>query len=115
MGTDVYGNLIRIENALANLPRDMEKTEEMIVELNRRIEQDKEELKRPFPKEAELETKSARLAALNAELNMDGKEEETQEKEVTEKRPIKDVLKEYRERANTQNQDEKGRTNEWSR
>ena len=119
MGTDVYGNLIRIENALANLPRDMEKTEEMIVELNRRIEQDKEELKRPFPKEAELETKSARLAALNAELNMDGKEEEqqeeTQEKEVTEKRPIKDVLKEYQERANAQNQDEKGRTNEWSR
>ena len=50
---------------------------------------------------------------------MDGKEEEqqeeTQEKEVTEKRPIKDVLKEYQERANAQNQDEKGRTNEWSR
>lgn len=36
MGTDVYGNLTRIENALANMPQKLEKAEERIAELERR-------------------------------------------------------------------------------
>lgn len=44
MGTDVYGNLTRIENALANMPQKLEKAEERIAELERQTEQARAEL-----------------------------------------------------------------------
>ena len=110
MGTDVYGNLTRIENALANMPQKLEKAEKRIAELERQTEQAKAELGKPFAQEKELEAKAARLAELNAALNIDEKR-----KEPMEKRPMKDVLKAYQERADAQSQGEKGGTNEWNR
>ena len=110
MGTDVYGNLTRIENALANMPQKLEKAEERIAELERQTEQARAELGKPFAKEKELEAKAARLAELNAALNIDEKR-----KGPMEKRPMKDVLKAYQERADAQSQGEKGGTNEWNR
>ena len=110
MGKDVYGNLTRIENALANMPQKLEKAEERIAELERQTEQAKAELGKPFAQEKELEAKAARLAELNAALNIDEKR-----KEPVEKRPMKDVLKAYQERADAQSQEEKGGTNEWNR
>ena len=110
MGTDVYGNLTRIENALANMLQKLEKAEERIAELERQTEQAKAELGKPFAQEKELEAKAARLAELNAALNIDEKR-----KEPMEKRPMKDVLKAYQERADAQSQGEKGGTNEWNR
>mgnify|MGYP002704086485 FL=1 len=88
MGTDVYGNLTRIENALANMPQKLEKTEERIAELERQTEQARAELGKPFAQEKELEAKAACLAELNAALNIDEKR-----KEPMEKRSMKDVLK----------------------
>ena len=110
MGTDVYGNLTRIENALANMPQKLEKTEERIAELERQTEQAMAELGKPFAQEKELEAKASRLAELNAALNIDERR-----KEPMEKRPMKDVLKAYQERADAQSQGEKGGTNEWNR
>ena len=110
MGTDVYGNLTRIENVLANMPQKLEKAEERIAELERQTEQAKAELGKPFAQEKALEAKAARLAELNAVLNIDEKR-----KEPMEKRPMKDVLKAYQERADAQSQGEKGGTNEWNR
>ena len=110
MGTDVYGNLTRIENALANMPQKLEKAEERIAELERQTEQAKAELGKPFAQEKELEAKASRLAELNAALNIDERR-----KEPMEKRPMKDVLKAYQERADAQSQGEKGGTNEWNR
>ena len=110
MGTDVYGNLTRIENALANMPQKLEKAEERIAELERQTEQARAELGKPFAQEKELEAKAARLAELNAALNIDEKR-----KEPMEKRSMKDVLKAYQERADAQSQEEKGGTNEWNR
>lgn len=110
MGTDVYGNLTRIENALANMPQKFEKAEERIAELERQTEQARAELGKPFAQEKELEAKAARLAELNAALNIDEKR-----KEPMEKRSMKDVLKAYQERADAQRQGEKGGTNEWNR
>ena len=110
MGTDVYGNLTRIENALANMPQKLEKAEERIAELERQTEQAKAELGKPFAQEKALEAKAARLDELNAALNIDEKR-----KEPMEKRPMKDVLKAYQERADAQRQGEKGGTNEWNR
>ena len=88
MGTDVYGNLTRIENALANMPQKLEKAEERIAELERQTEQARAELGKPFAQEKELEAKAARLAELNAALNIDEKR-----KEPMEKQSMKDVLK----------------------
>ena len=110
MGTDVYGNLTRIENALANMPQKLEKAEERIAELERQTEQARAELGKPFAQEKALEAKAARLAELNAALNIDEKR-----REPMEKRPMKDVLKAYQERADAQSQGEKGGTNEWNR
>ena len=110
MGKDVYGNLTRIENALANMPQKLEKAEERIAELERQTEQAKAELGKPFAQEKALEAKAARLAELNAALIIDEKR-----KEPMEKRPMKDVLKAYQERADAQRQGEKGGTNEWNR
>ena len=110
MGTDVYGNLTRIENALANMSQKLEKAEERIAELERQTEQAKAELGKPFAQEKELEAKASRLAELNAALNIDEKR-----KEPMEKRPMKDVLKAYQERADAQSQGKKGGTNEWNR
>ena len=110
MGTDVYGNLTRMENTLANMPQKLEKAEERIAELERQTEQAKAELGKPFAQEKELEAKAARLAELNAALNIDEKR-----KEPMEKRSMKDVLKAYQERADAQSQGEKGGTNEWNR
>jgi len=110
MGTDVYGNLTRIENALANMPQKLEKAEERIAELERQTEQARAELGKPFAQEKAPEAKAARLAELNAALNIDEKR-----KEPMEKRPMKDVLKAYQERADAQSQGEKGGTNEWNR
>ena len=74
------------------------------------MKQAKAELGKPFAQEKELEAKAARLAELNAALNIDEKR-----KEPMEKRPMKDVLKAYQERADAQSQGEKGGTNEWNR
>ena len=60
MGTDVYGNLTRIENALANMPQKLEKAEERIAELERQTKQAKAELGKPFAQEKALEAKAAR-------------------------------------------------------
>ena len=43
--------------------------------LHVQLETAKEEVKKPFPQEVELNEKSARLQALNALLNMDQKDE----------------------------------------
>ena len=72
LGTDPRGNLIRMDNALANIPERMERTKERLENLEAQQEAARAELGEPFPQEAELAEKSARLAKLDAELNMDG-------------------------------------------
>ncbi len=74
LGTSVHGNLIRIDNALAHLPDRLEEAKERLQELHHQMEASKAELDKPFAEEAELTSKSARLAELNAALDMDGHE-----------------------------------------
>ena len=45
-------------------------------ELRRQMKNAKAEIAKPFPREAELDEKCKRLAELNAELNMDRRENE---------------------------------------
>ena len=79
LSSDVYGNLQRIENALKDIRQCMETTKVQLENYEKQIVTAQEEMVKPFPQEEELQAKSARLAELNAELNMDGRSQ-TQEK-----------------------------------
>ena len=71
LGPNAAGNMTRIENALANIPKRMETIEAKLENLNQQMAIARSELGKPFPQEAELKQKSARLAELDASLNMD--------------------------------------------
>jgi len=71
LGNDPRGNLLRIENVLATIPTRMEVLQEQLNNLHVQMEAAEQEKGRPFPQEDELRTKSARLAQLDAELNID--------------------------------------------
>ena len=71
LGADARGNIQRIENALTGLDRQLEKSRGHLEDLECQVENAREELKKPFPQEAELREKSARLIELNAELDME--------------------------------------------
>lgn len=84
LGTDPRGNLIKMDNALSGIPNRLEKSKTQLDNLYNQQEAAKVEVKKPFPLESELSQKSARLAELDAALNMDEQSEVKQEKE---KRP----------------------------
>ena len=76
MGTDVFGNLQRMDNALEGLPIKEQACREQLSNLQTQLETAKAEVQKPFPREAELNTKTARLEELNSLLNLDHKEPE---------------------------------------
>ena len=71
LGSDPRGNITRIDNALAGIPRRIQNVENKLNDLNQQMSTAKAELGKPFPQEDELKTKSARLAELDAKLNLD--------------------------------------------
>ena len=70
-GTDARGNIQRLDNTLANMPQRLEDTKARLENTRNQLASAKAELGKPFPQEEELKTKSARLAMLDAELNLD--------------------------------------------
>ena len=73
LGSDPAGNIQRILNALASIEKTLPQVERRLETLQQQLAEAKEEAQRPFPQEAELNEKSARLAELNALLDMDEK------------------------------------------
>ena len=71
LGKDARGNLVRIDNALAQMPERYKTVQGRFENVQAQLATAKAELGKPFPQEDELRTKSARLADLNAELNID--------------------------------------------
>ena len=71
LGEDARGNLIRIDNALSGLSGRLERVQNELMNLENQQNAAREELQKPFPQEQELAEKSARLAELDAALNMD--------------------------------------------
>ena len=63
----------RISNALAKIPEELKETRQKLENVQRQLAIAKEEVERPFVKEAELQEKLERLAELNVLLNMDEK------------------------------------------
>ena len=76
LGTDVFGNIQRMDNLLETLPVKEQACKEKLSELHTQMETAKAEVSKPFPREEELKTKLARLEELNALLNMDKHEPE---------------------------------------
>lgn len=98
LGEDVFGNIQRMDNALNSLPHRKEREEAQLAELKKQMDNAKEEIDRPFPQEEELATKSARLAELDAMLNMDKRENETVDGEIDEDQPEQTKRREEPER-----------------
>ena len=73
LGDDVFGNIQRIDNALASIPKLKEECEQKLTETKKQFEIAKVESKKEFPREAELNEKQKRLAELDSLLNMDKK------------------------------------------
>ena len=76
LGTDIFGNVQRLDNCLESLPARLHDTNEYLDSARQQLEEAKAAVNKPFPLEADLTTKSARLAELNALLNMDKPENE---------------------------------------
>ena len=76
LGTDIFGNLQRIDNALEGLPKRLEITKENFEETKKQFELAKVESQKEFPQESELQEKIKRLAEVDALLNMDKKDRE---------------------------------------
>ena len=71
LGSDPRGNLIRLDNALAQMPQRLKAFQTQLDETCHQQEAAKAELGKPFPFEEELRDKTARLIFLDAELNLD--------------------------------------------
>ena len=76
LGTDVFGNIQRMDNLLESLPLKEQACREKLSDLHNQMETAKVEVLKPFPREEELQTKLARVEELNALLNMDKREPE---------------------------------------
>lgn len=76
MGTDIFGNIQRLDNLIAAFPERQKDCEAQLDNTRKQMETAKIEVQKPFPQEEELRTKSARLDELNILLNMDKRENE---------------------------------------
>ena len=75
LGADARGNITRIDNALDKMPESLENYKTKLSNLLQQQEAAKAEVGKPFPQEEELRQKSARLAELDAELNIGGSQQ----------------------------------------
>ena len=91
LGTDPLGNIIRLDNSLNNFPERITAAENELATLHQQQAAAQIEVEKPFPQEEELAEKSARLAELNAQLDVDEKshepEQDEQEQEDAPRRP----------------------------
>ena len=84
LGTDVFGNLQRMDNMLETLPMKEQACLEQLSNLQNQLETAKVEVQKPFPREEELKVKVARLEELNTLLDLDHKESEITDAESDE-------------------------------
>ena len=76
LGTDIFGNILRLDNLLGGMEERMIACREELENINVQLDNAKQEVEKPFPQEDELKTKSAPLDELNILLNMDKRESE---------------------------------------
>ena len=74
-GSDARGNLTRIDNELARLPDRLTAATRQLGNLRRQRKAARAEIGKDFPYEKELSEKTARLAFLNLQLDLDSRTE----------------------------------------
>ena len=82
-----------MDNAIDGLPTRLEAVRDELENTKIQLERARTDMNEPFPKEAELAEKTARLKTLNILLNMDQKDKEilddAPEEETLEKEKVK--------------------------
>ena len=76
LGTDVIGNITRMDNAIDGMDKQLEIYTRDLDTVKEQFETAKIEVEKPFAQEEELKQKQARLNELNALLNVDKRESE---------------------------------------
>ena len=76
LGSDVFGNITRINNALDGIKDKIPDQKLMVEDIEKQLETAKIEVQKPFPKEAELNEKLKKLEELNILLKIDEKEKQ---------------------------------------
>ena len=76
LGSDLYGNITRLDNALEGLEKRLDTAVAELENTKKQFETAKIEVTKPFAQEDELKSKTARLDELNILLNMDKPENE---------------------------------------
>ena len=91
LGTDPLGNIIRLDNSLNSFSERINSAENELATLHQQQVAAQIEVEKPFPQEEELAEKSARLAELNTQLDVDEKshepEQDEEEQENVSRRP----------------------------
>ena len=94
LGTDPLGNIIRLDNSLNNFPERINSAENELATLHQQQAAAQIEVEKPFPQEEELTEKSARLAELNAQLDVDEKSHEPEQDEEPRRSSVLAALEE---------------------
>lgn len=74
LGKDVYGNITRLDNQIANISKSLQIEEQLLEKTLLQFENAKSEVIKPFEKEDELAEKSKCLSELNKELDIGNKD-----------------------------------------
>ena len=102
LGSDPHGSIVRLDNALSNFADRITAAENELDTLKQQQAAAQIEVEKPFPQEEELAQKSARLAELNAQLDVDEKhhepEQDEEEKEDAPRRSVLAALEEKTEK-----------------
>ena len=86
LGTDINGNITRINNCLENIAKDIPTEREKLDNTMFQLENAKQEIQREFPKEQELKEKLEKLDKINAELKINDNDYEVLEDEQEKKK-----------------------------
>ena len=78
LGDDPRGNIVRLDNAISNFADRIADAEAALDSLEQQKQAAEVEIAKPFAQEEELQTKSARLAELDALLNMEHQSSRTE-------------------------------------
>lgn len=92
LGDDPRGNLTRIDNALAKMPDRLTAVEAQLDNLYQQQAAAQAEVGKPFPYEADLTTKTARLVELDLQLNLGGGRPQPQPEQTVAKREKPSIL-----------------------
>ena len=95
LGSDIYGNITRINNRLEQIEKDIPTERNLLDNIKHQLETAKVEVEKEFPQEQILQEKQKRLDELNIELKLNEQEKEILGDEVEDNSKDKLIEKEF--------------------